>query len=68
MVSTALSSSDLDDFPYPVPDSEDEAIAILEALRAGYELSPGVMKVLRRHMMEGTLTPAMIEQQRTFVA
>ncbi|MEI9403551.1 hypothetical protein, partial [Mesorhizobium argentiipisi] len=57
-----------DDVPYPVPASETEATGLLEKLAAGHALSPGVMKVLRRHMMAGTLTPAMVEQQRKFAA
>ncbi|TIT07318.1 MAG: hypothetical protein E5W74_26715 [Mesorhizobium sp.] len=65
---SVLSSSSPDDVPYPVPASEAEATAMLEQLAAGHALSPGVMKVFRRHMMAGTLTPAMVEQQRKFAA
>ncbi|RWH46824.1 hypothetical protein [Mesorhizobium sp.] len=64
----AAAKCDDQHIPFPIPASEAEATAILEALAAGRALRPGVMQVFRRHIMAGTLTPAMVEQQRRFAA
>ena len=45
--------------PYERPNSEEEAITMLEALLQGSDPSPGVMRYFREKLMNGELTPAM---------
>lgn len=54
--------------PFPVPTSQEEAVAMLDELRRGANLSAGVLAFFRNKLWAGELTPAMVEQQRREVA
>jgi hypothetical protein len=69
--SVPLSYGDREDDPhqpYPVPTSEDEALAMLDQLRRGANLSSAVLGYFRRKLWAGELTPHMVAEQRSMVA
>jgi hypothetical protein len=54
--------------PFPVPQSEDEAVGLLVSLFDGSETRPGLINYFRNKLMSGSLTPADIEKHLERVA
>lgn len=52
--------------PYPVPQTEAELINNLDQLFGGWQLSPAIMMAMSKMLSAGTLTPAIVEDQRGF--
>ncbi|RWE60613.1 MAG: hypothetical protein EOS50_02005 [Mesorhizobium sp.] len=56
------------EFPFPVPQTEDEAVSLLVSLFEGKENRPGLINYFRNKLMSGNLTPADIEKHLEAVA
>lgn len=54
--------------PYPVPETAAELQVMLEELFAGCRLSATLMAGMRRMLLEGRLTPHMVEETRRFAS
>lgn len=54
--------------PYPIPESEQELMFMLSSLFDGCQLSAEIMQAMRKMLMAGKLTPAMVEEQRRFAS
>lgn len=64
--SPVYGEEDRADIPFPVPSSADELEAMLTELCSGSPLSQGVIALFRRKLLEGTLTPSIVDDQRKF--
>lgn len=50
--------------PYPVPETEDDLAMMLEDLFTGCRLSPDLLNRMRRLLMAGRLTPAIVAEHQ----
>lgn len=69
--STVPSYEEIEDdphLPYPTPEGEQELASMLSQLFAGCQLSPPIMSAMRKMLMAGKLTPAIVEEQRRFAS
>lgn len=70
-VSSVPSYEEIEDdphLPYPIPHSEQELATMLSSLFDGCSLSPAIMAAMRKMLMAGKLTPAIVEEQRRFAS
>jgi hypothetical protein len=54
--------------PFPVPETETEAVEMLTEIFGGTDLGPGFFTYFRKLLLEGKLTPAAVAQHRKAVA
>jgi hypothetical protein len=66
--SYASVSGDDPHLPFPVPETEEEAVKMLTEIFGGKDLGPGFFTYFRKLLLEGKLTPAAVAQHRRAVA